>query len=72
MTQLTSFTGTIMKNRIDLPDDIRSPDFHLEGGEVKAYRDGALLALAWRADKKKNPVVMLSSAASAKKTQVRT
>ena len=71
MTQLTSFTGTIMKNRMDLPDDIRSPGFRLQGGEVKAYRDGALLALAWRADKK-NPVVMLSSVASAKMTQVRT
>ncbi len=53
-----------MKNRVDLPDDFRGT-LRLGDGEVKAFRDGTLLALAWRAAAKKKPVIMLSTQSSA-------
>ena len=56
----TAFTGVSNKNRTELPDDIRQMG-RLSGGEVRAYRCSQLLALAWQAEKKKVPVIMLSS-----------
>ena len=61
----TSFTGTAIKNRIDLPDAIRSPTFRLKDDEIKAFRADRLLALGWRARQKKKPLIVLSSAGSA-------
>ena len=34
----TSFVGTMIKNRIDLPDAIRSPSFRLGNDEIMAFR----------------------------------
>ncbi len=53
-----------MKNRVDLPDEIRG-SLRLGADEVLAFRDGSLLALAWRAAKKQQPVIMLSTKYSA-------
>ncbi len=55
----TSFAGTIVKNRADLPDEIRGW-LPLGDGEVLAIRDGYILALVWRAASKNKPVIMLS------------
>ncbi len=41
----TTFIGTVVKNRVDLPDQIRAR-FQLSDGEVMAFRHGHLLALA--------------------------
>ena len=60
----TSFTGTVNKNRTDLPDEIRGR-FCLGDGEVMAFRTDHLLALTWRAEKKTKPVIMLSTNSSA-------
>ena len=60
----TSFTGTSMKNRTNLPDEIRG-QLRIVQGQVIAYRANHLLALAWLADKKKRPVIMLSTSSSA-------
>ena len=60
----TSFTGTVNKNRTDLPDEIRGR-FRLGDGEVMAFRTEHLLALTWRAEKKTKPVIMLSTNSSA-------
>ena len=65
----TSFTGTIVKNRIDLPDEIRG-SLHLKSGEVVAFRNGSFLALAWRGETKKKPVIMLSTEGSANMVDV--
>lgn len=59
-----------MRNRVDLLDEIRSKSFRLSDGEVQAYRTEGLLALGWRAAKKKTPVVMLSSEGSSKLVRV--
>lgn len=61
----TVVTGTCNKNRVGLPDSIRKPR-KFSDNEVFAFRDGTLLCLAWRAPKKKTPVIMLSSEASAR------
>lgn len=65
----TAFTGTINRNRINLPQEIRSGR-RLGDGEVIAYRQNHLMALAWRAKKKKKPVIMLSTSSSAATTTV--
>lgn len=65
----TSFTGTLVKNRVDLPDEIRW-HLHLKQGEVVAFRYNSMLALAWRAETKKNPVLMLSTEGSASMVDV--
>ena len=57
----TSFTGTMMKNRVDLPDAIRETSFRLQDDETRAFRAGSLLTVAWRAATKKKPLIMLSS-----------
>ena len=58
-----------MKNRADLPNEIRGR-LQLGSGEVMAFRDGDLLALAWGAARKKKPVIMLSTECSAKSVAV--
>ena len=60
----TAFTGTAMRNRTQLPEPIRKPS-RLADDEVRAYRADRLLALEWRAAKKKNSLVMLSTQSSA-------
>ena len=64
----TGFTGTCMKNRADLPDDVRG-QLRLQHGQVAVYRADHLLTLAWLAGKKK-PVIMVSTRASAATTTV--
>lgn len=66
----TSFTGTAVRNRTNLPDGIRRP-VRLADNEVKAYRDDRFLALEWRAPSKKKSLVMLSTQSSAQMTTVR-
>ena len=65
----TGFTGTCMKNRTDLPDDVRG-QLRLQHGQVAAYRADHLLTLAWLAEKKKKPVIMVTTRASAATTTV--
>ena len=66
----TSFTGTVMRNRIHLPEAIRKPSA-LADNEVRAYRADRFLALEWKAKKKKKSLVMLSTQSSAQMTTVR-
>ena len=66
----TSFTGTIMKNRIDLPDEIRDTSFSLKQGEHLSFRCGQLMVTAWRAKGKQKSLVMVSSSSSAKMIEV--
>ena len=68
----TVFTGTAMKNRRDLPSPIRDTRFSLTAGETRCFRDGRLMALAWRAESKKKPLIMLSSSCSAKPVTIST
>ena len=68
----TVFTGTAMKNRRDLPSPIRDVRFSMTAGETRCFRDGRLMALAWRAESKKKPLIMLSSSCSAKPVTVLT
>ena len=65
----TTINGTVMKNRADLPNEIRGR-LQLGSGEVMAFRDGDLLALTWHAARKKKPVIMLSTECSAKSVAV--
>ena len=60
----TSFTGTAVRNRANLPDDIRRPS-RLADNEVKAYRADRFLALEWKAPAKKKSLVMISTQSSA-------
>ena len=48
----TAFTGTAMKNCVDIPDQIRSKSFKLKNDEIRAYCTDWLLALGWRAAQK--------------------
>jgi len=61
----TGFTGTSMKNRVGLPDEIQEKNFRLRDDEVKAYRADHLLVVGWSAAKKKKPVIMVSTECSA-------
>ena len=65
----TGFTDTCMKNRTDLPHDVRG-QLRLQHGQVAAYRADHLLTLAWLAEQKKKPVIMVSTRASAATTTV--
>ena len=67
----TKFTGTCVKNRVGLPDPIRSQSFQLRGGDVEAFRAGSLLCVAWQGVTKKKPVVMLSTSSSHDMVSVR-
>ena len=59
----TGYTGTLVKNRLQLPRVVRSKKFRLQRGEQKAWRDDKKLVLAWR-DKGK-PTIMISTVCSA-------
>ena len=72
LSEGTAFTGTAIKNRQQLPSVIRSKQFSLKGGETRCFRDGRLLAVAWRAETKKKPLIMLSSNCSAKPVTIMT
>ena len=45
----TTLTGTCVSNRKQIPQNFRHRTFRLADGEVRAYRSGRLLALAWHA-----------------------
>ena len=62
---ITTFTRTVVKNRADLPNEIRG-QLWLGNDEVMAFRVGDLVALAWRAAKKQQRVLMLSTECSAR------
>ena len=68
--QQTHYTGTIVKNRVGLPDAIRSP-FTLGDDDTMQFRCERFMVIAWRAKSKKTPVIMVSSACSARMTEVR-
>ena len=65
----TAFTGTCARDRVDLPDLIRSGRTPGEG-EVMAFRNDHLMALTWRTKKKKALVVSLSTECSAQMVTV--
>jgi len=54
----THFTGTINKNRIDLPDAIRAP-FTLTDDGTMQFRS-EVMVIAWIAKSKKTPLIMIS------------
>ena len=54
----TSFTGTMVKIRVDLPTEIRSSSFSLRNDETRVFRAGALLSVAWQAATKKKPLII--------------
>ena len=66
----TSFTGTSMRNRVELPDPIRLTQTRLTDDEVKAFRADRLLALEWRAAKRKKSLIMISTESSSNMVQV--
>ena len=72
LTHDTMFTGTAMKNRKKLPSTIRHKGFTVRAGETHAFRDGRLLALAWQAETKKTPLIMVSSCGSAQLVTIAT
>ena len=53
-----------MKNWIGLPDTVRSKSFSLKDDEMRGFRSGSLLTVAWRAASKKKPLIMLSTSSS--------
>ena len=69
-THETSFIGTCMKNRKQIPQSFRHKTFRLSDGEVRAFRSGRLLALAWRAPSKKKGIIMLTTRDSCQQTTV--
>ena len=62
--QQTHFTGTIVNNRVGLPDPIWSP-FCLGDDESIQFRSGNQMVIAWRARSRKVPVILISSSCSA-------
>lgn len=66
----TAFTGTCMKNRRQIPEAFRDKRFRLSDDEVRAYRSGHLLSLAWRAPTKKKEIIMISTKDNASITSV--
>ena len=65
----TGYVGTLVRNRKDLPAEVRKQTFKMKGGEIQAWRANDKLVVAWR-DKKKKPVVMLATTYSAAPTTV--
>ena len=65
----TSLTGTMMGDRIGLPDPVRS-GLQLQVGETAAYRHECNLVVVWRAKKSKAPLVVLSIEGSAEMADV--
>ena len=54
-----------MSNRKQIPQNFRQRTFRLADGEVRAYRSGRLLALAWRAPSKRKGIIMVTTKDSA-------
>ena len=50
---------------------MRSGDFRIGGGQVKAFRDGRMLVTSWRAETRKKPIFMISTGCSARPIRVR-
>ena len=65
----TAFTGTSMRNRVGLPQIMRTKT-KLADDEVVSFRDDRLMVLEWRAPKKKSSVILLSTQHSAQMTTV--
>ena len=66
----TAFTGTVMRNRVGLPDAIRFGT-RLSDDEIRAFRDDDnILAMEWRAAKKKISVIMVSTDDTAQTCEV--
>jgi len=63
-----TFTGTIVRDRVDLPDANRAGQT-LQEGAVAPFWSDHFMALAWCA-KKKSPIVMLSTECSAQMVTV--
>ncbi len=59
-SRLTCFVWTVDKCRRQLPSEVRARSFKLCRGDIKAWRDGNKLCVAWR-DKGK-PTSMISMA----------
>ena len=59
----SGFRGTLVRNQLYLPGEVRAKKFQLQKGVQKAWRDGEKLVLAWR-DKGK-PTIMISTVFSA-------
>ena len=66
-TNGTGFVGTLVRNRKDLPHKVPANSFKMASNEVRAWRKGEKLVVAWRHEKKQ-PVVMLSTTFSAAPT----
>ena len=64
----TGIVGTLVRNRKDLPREVRATNFKMASNEVRAWRSGDKLVVAWRHEKKQ-PVVMLSTTFSAAPTR---
>ena len=58
--QKTHFTGTIVRNRVDLLDPIRAP-FRFGDDESMQFRCERLMVIGWRVKSKRLPVIMISS-----------
>ena len=58
-SRLTCFVGTVDKRRRQLPREVRARSVKLRRGDIKAWRDGNKLCVAWR-DKGK-PTLMIST-----------
>ena len=66
----TAFTGTSMRNRVGLPEEIRKPQKKLAANEVRAFRDLKMMVMEWKAPKGKSSVIMLSTESPASVTRV--
>ena len=66
----TAFTGTSMRNRVGLPEEIRKPPKKLAANEVRAFRDLKMMVIEWKALKGKSSVIMLSTESPASVTRV--
>ena len=65
----SSLTGTMVRDRVGLPDPVRA-GLKLDVGEAVAYRHNSNLVVVWQAKKNKAPIIMLSTQASAKMVNV--
>ncbi len=59
-SQLTCFIGTVDRRRRQLLSEVRARSFKLRRGDIKAWRDGNKLCVAWRDQGK--PTLMISTA----------
>ena len=66
----TAFTGTSMRSRVGLPEEIRKPPKKLAANEIRAFRDSKMMVMEWKAPKGKSSVIMLSTESPASVSQV--